>query len=68
MRTMRRGFGTVGILIALGAITTTSRATGAAPRDDAWPSYNRTLDGQRYSPLEQITPQNVARLKPVCEL
>ena len=36
--------------------------------DESWRSYNRTLDGQRYSPLTQITPQNVTQLKPVCEL
>ena len=43
---------------------------GTLPRalaDDPWPSYNRTLDGQRFSPLNQITTQNVAQLKPVCE-
>ncbi|CAI1019727.1 membrane-bound PQQ-dependent dehydrogenase, glucose/quinate/shikimate family [Serratia liquefaciens] len=31
-----------------------------APGD--WPSYGRTPGGQRYSPLEQITPANVADL------
>ncbi|HEX6640330.1 MAG TPA: PQQ-binding-like beta-propeller repeat protein, partial [Thermoanaerobaculia bacterium] len=35
--------------------------------DDGWPTYNRTLDGQRYSPLKEITAANVARLQPVCE-
>ena len=35
--------------------------------NDPWPSYNRTLDGQRYSPLDQVTATNVSRLKPVCE-
>ena len=33
----------------------------------SWPSYNRSLDGQRYSPLTEISAQNVAQLKPVCE-
>ena len=33
--------------------------------DDGWPTYNRTLDGQRYSPLKEITTANVARLQPV---
>ncbi|HME06941.1 MAG TPA: PQQ-binding-like beta-propeller repeat protein, partial [Bryobacteraceae bacterium] len=30
-----------------------------------WLSYSRTLNGQRYSPLTQITPANVGRLKPL---
>lgn len=34
--------------------------------DGDWPSYNRTLDSQRYSPLAQITAENVATLKEVC--
>jgi PQQ-dependent dehydrogenase (methanol/ethanol family) len=37
----------------------------AAPTDD-WPSYNRTLDGNRFSPLSEITPANVAGLTQVC--
>ena len=37
-------------------------------KDESWPSYNRTLDGQRYSPLAQVTTANVAALKPVCEM
>jgi quinoprotein glucose dehydrogenase len=28
-----------------------------------WKYYGRTADGQRYSPLAQITPANVAQLK-----
>jgi alcohol dehydrogenase (cytochrome c) len=30
-----------------------------------WLSYSRTYDGQRHSPLDQITPANVQRLRPV---
>ena len=41
---------------------------GDESADNGWPSYNRSLDGQRYSPLAQITTENVARLKPVCEM
>ena len=37
----------------------------AAPAGD-WPSYNRTLDGQRYAPQKAITPANVASLREVC--
>lgn len=31
--------------------------------DGEWPSYGRTAAGQRYSPLDQITPANVADLE-----
>ena len=41
-----------------------SPASGAAPGD--WPSYNRTLAGDRFSPLSQITPSNVAQLGQIC--
>jgi alcohol dehydrogenase (cytochrome c) len=41
-----------------------------APRSDAirgdWTTYNRTLAGDRYSPLADIDKSNVAALKPVC--
>ena len=36
-----------------------------APADGDWPMVRRTYDGWGYSPLEQITPGNVARLQPV---
>jgi alcohol dehydrogenase (cytochrome c) len=31
-----------------------------------WPSYNRTLSSQRYSPLDQINTKNVGQLKVLC--
>ena len=31
-----------------------------------WPSYNRTLPGDRFSPLAEINRSNVAQLKSVC--
>jgi PQQ-dependent dehydrogenase (methanol/ethanol family) len=31
-----------------------------------WPSYNRTLTSDRFSPLATITPQNAANLKVAC--
>jgi glucose dehydrogenase len=40
---------------------------GTTPRRSAagdWPNYNRDLMGTRHSPLTQITPANVARLRP----
>jgi alcohol dehydrogenase (cytochrome c) len=35
-----------------------------APADGEWPMIRRTYDGWGYSPLDQITPANVARLQP----
>jgi quinoprotein glucose dehydrogenase len=39
----------------------TPAPTPPAPGD--WPSYNRDLSGTRHSPLTQVTPENVARLR-----
>jgi alcohol dehydrogenase (cytochrome c) len=68
MRHMTSRFRAVCVAIALGAFAVMSCAPSEGARDEAWPSYNRSLDGQRHSPLARITPQNVTRLKPVCEL
>ncbi len=50
-----------------GTIAPTSPATAAqvadAQPDEDWSAYGRTQFGQRYSPLTQITPANVATLK-----
>jgi alcohol dehydrogenase (cytochrome c) len=35
----------------------------AGSRQDEWLSYSGSLDGQRYTPLTEITPENVARLR-----
>lgn len=43
-------------------------AMGEARADATWYDYNRTYDGQRFSPLTEIRPGNVATLKPVCEV
>jgi quinoprotein glucose dehydrogenase len=37
--------------------------TGNAVPDGEWHQYGRTQYGQRYSPLTQITPENVAKLE-----
>jgi alcohol dehydrogenase (cytochrome c) len=39
-----------------------------APADGDWPMIRRTYDGWGYSPLAQITADNVARLRPVWTL
>ncbi|WP_207477784.1 glucose/quinate/shikimate family membrane-bound PQQ-dependent dehydrogenase [Arenibaculum pallidiluteum] len=36
--------------------------SGAVPPGE-WHHYGRTLDGQRYSPLAEITPENIGRLE-----
>ena len=43
-------------------------AAPAAPTvaEGDWAGYNRTLTGERYSPLNQITADNAANLKQVC--
>jgi alcohol dehydrogenase (cytochrome c) len=38
------------------------------PEDGNWLLYRRTYDGWGYSPLSQVTTENVARLKPVWTL
>ncbi len=51
------------------ALSQAVAAPGAkrAPADAAdWLSYNRTLAGDRFSPLAEITRSNVSRLRSVC--
>ena len=68
-----RGKGTVPyqMMIVL-TITATVLAAdvgqAAGPADTDWMSYNGTVNGQRYSPLDQITVANVASLTEVCRL
>lgn len=45
------------------AVTDASPAYGGNVPDDEWHQYGRTPFGQRYSPLTQITPDNVKTLK-----
>jgi glucose dehydrogenase len=52
------------------AFTVTSTAatavSAASPASTDWPSYNRTLAGDRYSPLAEITTGNVGEMKVIC--
>src|SRR5450631_3195346 len=41
------------------------RIVNADKEPQNWLSYSRTYNGQRYSPLTQITPANVGGLKPL---
>src|SRR5690606_29907030 len=51
------------------------QATAGGPEEDGhqglppedWPYYGRTPGGSRYSPLDEITPGNVANLEKSCE-
>jgi alcohol dehydrogenase (cytochrome c) len=49
----------IGGLLLSGAIA----AMGQKPDPKDWPVYSRTDDGQRYSPLKQITAANANRLQ-----
>ena len=52
------------------AVTPVSNSASASPGSDPlhgeWPSYNRTPDGNRFSPLAQITTANAGDLKVKC--
>ena len=43
-----------------------SADSAAAVSTDDWPSYNKTLTSERYSPLNQINTANVGHLKVLC--
>jgi alcohol dehydrogenase (cytochrome c) len=50
-----------------------AQAPAPVPQSEAspgaqWLSYNNRLDGQRFSPLKEITPANVKRLGEVCRV
>jgi PQQ-dependent dehydrogenase (methanol/ethanol family) len=44
------------------------QATSPVPGDTDWPSYNRTLDGDRYSPLTTIDANNVGAIEEACHV
>ena len=48
--------------------TSTANApnAGASAADADWLAYNRTLPGDRFSPLAEIDRTNVAQLKQIC--
>src|SRR5271169_1678104 len=50
-----------------GAVAPSPPAVAPLPSAAAdWPSYNRTLTSERYSPLSQINTKNVGKLKVLC--
>src|SRR5689334_16311680 len=50
------------IAVAAAAQVPYQRIVDADREPGSWLTYSRTYLGERYSPLAQITPQNVARL------
>lgn len=70
VRTLTAPAGTISTELAPGysgaepVMVSASAAPGADDGD--WPSYNRTLTSERYSPLTQINPTNVKTLKVLC--
>ena len=54
------------LLAACRGSTSATPSTGEHIPAGDWPSYGRTVAGDRYSPLAQIDRSNVARLQQVC--
>jgi alcohol dehydrogenase (cytochrome c) len=60
-------FAVAAVALASGVPSGAPEAGGYTPGGD-WPIYNKTLDGQRYSPLAQINAANAGSLTEVCRL
>jgi quinoprotein glucose dehydrogenase len=59
-----RGWSICGGLLAAAWLAAAGGAAGDSARPAAgWPAYGGDAGGRRYSPLEEITPANVARLE-----
>jgi alcohol dehydrogenase (cytochrome c) len=54
------------MLLYCGGITTATAASTIAGAD--WENYNKTLEGQRYSPLSQIDVANAGTIAEVCRV
>ena len=63
MSTLRR---TVAKACMLCLFTLLGSASVAQVADSDWLTYNRTLPGDRFSPLKEINRSNVAQLKAIC--
>jgi alcohol dehydrogenase (cytochrome c) len=61
---MKRACLALWIAAGLAAQVPFERILNADKEPGNWLTYSRTLDGQRFSPLDQINAANVARLKP----
>ncbi len=67
----KRKGGSRQLLLSLSALVAFSGSVAHADpksvNENNWPSYNRTLAGDRYSPLDEISQDNVANLTRKCE-
>ena len=63
IRTCLAAAGVAAYALLLGAAMAQEASPGAS-----WPTYNNSLDGQRFSSLKQITPANAAQLGEVCRV
>ena len=55
------------VLLTVAGVGLAVMAQEATPGSQ-WPSYNNRLDGQRFSPLKEITPTNAGGLGEVCRV
>ena len=58
----------MGSLLLNSVLALAGNAYSGTLHNTDWPAYNNTANGQRYSPLAQITAKNVDGLKEVCRL
>src|SRR5690348_995572 len=56
------------VACAIASFATGARAESDAPPGSDWEGYNKSLEGQRYSLLDQIKTDNVASLVEVCRV
>ena len=54
------------LLIALASCLVAALSASAQDRSADWPSYNRTLSGDRYAPQTQVTPTTAKQLHQLC--
>lgn len=64
-RAQKRAALDAAMLIGVLTLWTTPRASSATPGGE-WESYNKTPDGQRFSPLTQIDTHNAASIVELC--
>jgi alcohol dehydrogenase (cytochrome c) len=56
-------------VLSLCAVLVAAPLSGAQPTPGfQWPAVNNRLDGQRFSPLKEITPENASQLHEVCRV
>src|SRR5262252_3724160 len=61
-------FGLFLAVCCVGVWGQSARADEATPQSDDWITINKDYSSQRYVGLDQITPNNVGRLREICEV